>query len=174
MTYSKKTGIILIILIILLFSAAFLLLSLSGCKNDDSPLTEQTFALDTIVTVTFYRERDRAAVKDAISMCRDCEHVFSRTDSGSELSRLNEADRMEVSDSLRTVLQTALDYCRASGGKFDITMGGVSTLYDFSGPSPHVPASEALSEVSPQERRKSSQCCASAHAHTSSPIQFHR
>ena len=140
----KKTIVILLLFSIAVACPFFLF---SGCKNAASPLTEQTFALDTIVTVTFYRERDRAAVQDALALCRDYELVFSRTDSRSELYRLNETDRMEVSDSLRKVLETALDYCRVSGGKFDITMGGVSALYDFSGPAPHVPAPETLSEA---------------------------
>ena len=135
-------------LLIFTIVIATITLLLSGCgKSSISPLTEQTFALDTIISVTFYRERDRAAVQDALALCREYELVFSRTDSGSELYRLNDADCMEVSDDLRTVLETGLHYCEASGGKFDVTMGGVSALYDFSGASPHVPAPEALEDA---------------------------
>ena len=134
-------------LLIFTIVIAALLLPLSGCGRSASALTEQGFLLDTIVTVTFYRERDRAAVQDALALCRDYELVFSRTDSRSELYRLNESDCMEVSDELLTVLQTGLDYWRASGGKFDVTMGGVSALYDFTGAAPRVPESQAVAEA---------------------------
>ena len=144
MLYAKKVVVIFLTFLIVIAAPMIIL---SGCVKSASPLSEQTFALDTIVTVTFYRERDRAAVQEALALCRDYELVFSRTDSRSELYRLNEADRMEVSDGLRTVLETALDYCRASGGKFDVTMGGVSGLYGFSEAAPHAPAPEALAEA---------------------------
>ncbi len=104
-------------------------LLLSGCSAAPAPRTAQTFLLDTLVSVTFYRERDRAAADDALALCGELELVFSRTDSRSELYRLNEAGCAEVSDALLTVLQRALDFCERSGGRFDITMGGVSALY---------------------------------------------
>ena len=123
------------------------LLAFTGCGKSVTPLSEQTFALDTIVTVTFYRERDRAAAQEALALCRDYELVFSRTDSRSELYRLNETDALDASDALRTVLETALNYCRASDGKFDVTMGGVSALYGFSEAAPHAPAPDALADA---------------------------
>ncbi len=119
-------------------------LLLSGCSAAPAPRTAQTFLLDTLVSVTFYRERDRAAADDALALCGELELVFSRTDSRSELYRLNEAGCAEVSDALLTVLQRALDFCERSGGRFDITMGGVSALYDFTGASPHPPEQEAI------------------------------
>lgn len=112
-----------------------------------APQTEQTFLLDTIVSVTYYEDSDRSAVLGALELCQDYELVFSRTDSRSELYRLNESDQMAVSDPLLTVLETALDYCRKSGGKFDITLGGVSALYHFSEEEPHCPAPELLAEA---------------------------
>ena len=125
---------------------AAILLSV-GCSADPAPRTEQSFLLDTLVSVTFYREQDRDAVKEALALCRELELVFSRTDSRSELFRLNDSDGAEVSDALLTVLQRSLDFCERSGGRFDITMGGVSALYDFTGTDPHLPAPEAIASA---------------------------
>lgn len=127
-----------------LLSAVFLL---AGCRADPAPRTEQSFLLDTLVSVTFYREQDRDAVRDALALCRELELVFSRTDSRSELFRLNDQDSAEVSGALLAVLRRSLDFCGLSGGRFDITMGGVSALYDFTGTDPHLPAPEAVSEA---------------------------
>ena len=131
------------------FSALFALLILSaallsGCGTSAEPQTEQAFLLDTLVSVTYYRNSDRDAVLDALSLCRDAELVFSRTDSRSELYRLNECGSMDVSNGLLTVLKTSLDYCAAGGGRFDVTMGGVSELYGFSSTSPRVPEQSEL------------------------------
>ena len=117
-----------------------------GCARTEAK-TEQTFLLDTIVSVTYYKNADREAVLEALSLCREYELIFSRTDFRSELYRLNESGSMEVSDTLCTVLKTALAYCDTSGGAFDVTMGGVSALYGFSDPDPRVPAPDDLAEA---------------------------
>ena len=128
------------------FLTIFFVLSVSGCGQNAAPKTEQAFLLDTVVSVTYYRSGDRAAVLDALALCREYELVFSRTDPDSELYRLNAAGSMTVSPALREVLELALAYCARSGGRYDVTLGGVSALYDFSG-DPHRPDAGALAEA---------------------------
>ena len=137
-----KTAKLIIIIYITIFFAGIA----SGCGKTAEPKTEQAFALDTIVSVTYYDARDREAVLDALALCRIYERVFSRTDPESELSWLNGAGSGMVSPELREVLALALDYCAESGGRYDVTMGAVSALYDFSG-EPHVPEAAALAEA---------------------------
>ena len=110
----------------------------SGCGQKAAPRTEQAFLLDTVVTVTYYSASDREAVLDALALCKTYERVFSRTDPESELFRLNAQGGGLASPELREVLALALDCCEASGGRYDITLGAVSALYDFSG-EPHRP-----------------------------------
>ncbi len=131
----------LIFFITILFAAL-----LPGCGEKAAARTEQAFILDTIVTVTYYREADRAAVLEALDLCRDYELVFSRTDARSELYRLNESGAMSVSPALREVLELALSCCAESGGRYDVTMGAVSALYDFSGDA-HRPDGAALAQA---------------------------
>lgn len=142
MVKRPKTAKIALIIFITIFFAA----NLSACGNSAAPKTEQSFLLDTIVTVTYYRDADRDAVLEALDLCRAYELVFSRTNPASELSRLNTAGSMSVSPALREVLTLALEYCRESGGRFDITLGGVSDLYDFGG-NARRPDDAALAEA---------------------------
>ena len=130
-------------LIIIIYITIFFAGILSGCGKNAEPKTEQAFALDTIVSVTYYEARDREAVLDALALCRLSELVFSRTDPESELTWLNARGGGMVSPELREVLALALEYCEVSGGRYDVTMGAVSALYDFSG-TPHVPEAAAL------------------------------
>ena len=131
---------------LIIFLTIFFAFSLPGCGKTAAARTEQAFALDTVVSVTFYSDADRAAVLDALALCKQYEKTFSRTDPESELYRLNAAGSMAVSPDLREVLALALTYCKESGGRYDVTMGAVSALYDFSGDA-HVPDADALAEA---------------------------
>ena len=130
-----------LLLVIYLTSCGFL------PENEPKKLSRSELCLDTVVTVTLYGSADETLLDECFSLCRDYELIFSRTDPASELYRLNAAGSMEVSDALREVLAAALDYCALSGGKFDITMGSVSSLYGFSSDTPTVPSPEALSKA---------------------------
>ena len=132
--------------IIIIYITIFFAAIASGCGKNPSARTEQAFLLDTVVTVTYYDPADRNAVLDALALCGEYELVFSRTKPESELYRLNAAGSMTVSPELREVLALALDFCAVSGGRYDITLGAVSALYDFSG-MPHVPEDAVLAEA---------------------------
>ena len=78
-----------------------------------------------------------ARLDAALEACRDrClffEHVFSRTRDDSDISRAHAAAPAPVVVAPETagLARAALGYCRASGGRFDITMGTVTSLWDF-------------------------------------------
>lgn len=89
----------------------------------------------------------------ALCACRDrClffEHAFSRTRPDSDIARAHAASPQPVPVSPETadLIRRALFYCAASEGCFDITMGTVTSLWDF-----HVgvvPSSLALSRALP-------------------------
>ena len=131
---------------LIIFITIFFALLLPACGQKRDAKTEQRFLLDTIVTVTYYDDADRDAVLAALDLCREYELVFSRTDPDSELYRLNAAGTMAVSPALREVLALALEYCARSGGRYDVTMGAVSALYDFGG-NAHRPDGAELAEA---------------------------
>lgn len=127
---------------------ALLVLLLGGCRAEEAaPQQVQGFALDTLITVTAYGKADPAVLQGCLGLCSEYELVFSRTNEDSELYRLNAAGGGTVSEPMREVLETALRYCALSGGRFDITMGGVSALYGFSSQTPPVPTEAELAEA---------------------------
>lgn len=132
---------------LIIFLTMISLLFLPACEKKDEPKTVRSFLLDTVVSVTYYAEADRAAAEEALDLCRRMESVFSRTQPGSELYRLNESGSMTVSDELLAAVTLALDFSRATGGRFDPTMGAVSALYAFSSDSPACPDAGALKEA---------------------------
>ena len=125
-----------------------LVICLTGCgeidKNSTKKVSHTGFYLDTVVTVSTYGYEDTGIIDECLKLCSEYELIFSRTDERSELYRLNDCGSMEVSDHLLSVLKTALEYCRISDGRFDISMGAISAMYNFSSESPSLPSPEAL------------------------------
>ncbi len=94
-------------------------------------ISDTDFLFDTVVTLSINGTQDQ--LQQAMERCQYFEGIFSRTVEGSDIWRINEADGapVEVSQETADIITKALDYCEASGGLFDITIGSVSSLWDF-------------------------------------------
>ncbi len=121
---------------------------LTGCRRTlSSPITEQAFSLDTIISISAYETLDgdysgqktKAAVKEVISDCEAYEDIFSMQKEGSALWNLNAGLTDQVPWQLADCLQTALNYSSMSGGAFEVSIGAVSRLWDFTSDNPAVP-----------------------------------
>lgn len=124
-------------------------LLLSGCggQEEDQIVQAGAFLLDTSVSVRIYEGGDRDTAQSALDLCANYEKVFSRTDPDSELYRLNHREITQVSDELAQVIALGLDYGRRTGGAFDITMGAVSELWDFTGEAPALPDASEVARL---------------------------
>ena len=130
-----------------------MIIAQSGCGRDvinktADPVTDDNYYLDTVCTISIYEILDtdgRAvpasenteAAQDAIDLawekCAELDKKLSRTLDASEISKLNSAggEWTEVSDDTAELVAMGLDYSELSGGAFDITIGGVTDLWDF-------------------------------------------
>ena len=128
------------VIIICIFAAVFY------CRRP-SPISKTTFALNTAVTITLYGNYDESLIDACFDLCRQYELIFSRTDERSELYRLNASRSMEVSDELLELIKISLYYGELSDGKLDITIGEVSSMWNFQTDSPALPDSAELEEA---------------------------
>lgn len=129
----------------LIFTLTVLLFfSLTSCalnpNTQGEKFTETGFYLDTVISLTVYSADDAELLDDCLAICGEYEKIFSRTDPESELYKLNSQGSMEVSPQLLELLESALHYCRLSGGRFDLSMGAVSDMYGFSSENPVLPS----------------------------------
>ncbi len=151
----------------------FALCAAFGCAPAMEKAERVGFALDTAVSITIYGQSDTEA-KYALDTCfaaiESYEKKWSRTRPNSEISRLNELGRMivltpEISGIENTeayfsargeafnpidmdtaaLIREAVRLCEASGGAFDITIGGVSELWDFK--EKHVPNGKEIEKA---------------------------
>lgn len=75
----------------------------------------------------------QSVIDGAVELCNRYEQLFSRTIETSDVARINAAGgaAVEVAPETAELISKALAYCEASEGRFDITIGAVSELWDF-------------------------------------------
>lgn len=104
-----------------------------GARGDvtPQPITGSTFAFDTYCTFTVYG--DDGAPAKLSQACARYDKLFDLYDETSDIARINASAGAAVDVDPETIelLRRALDFCASAPGLFDITIGSVSTLWDF-------------------------------------------
>lgn len=139
-------------------SAGILLILAVGCllafylrRTQIQPVSATSFKLNTIVKITLYDSDDRELLNEAMSLCDKYEAIFSRTLPSSELYQLNQGSLpaqnqfYKISDSLTELISLGLHYSQLSDGAFDLSIGSVSSLWDFTSGEKNIPSSEEIS-----------------------------
>ena len=119
--------------------------------NTDTSISDTAFKLNTVVTVKLYDSADEKLLSEVMELCDKYENIFSRTLPSSELYQLNHGQLPQedgffcISPEMTELISTALSYCEKSDGAFDITIGPVSSLWDFTSGEKIVPSDEEIS-----------------------------
>ncbi len=142
-SFAKKTMVAVIL-------AVSVIITQTGCGNKEVSRTE--FCLDTMCTITVYGMPEDEAediIEAAFDQIERYEGLMSRTIEGSDVYNINNSGGrpVKVSDDTAEVISQGIYMGEISGGKFDITIGGVTELWDFTGEDPAVPDSSAVSEA---------------------------
>lgn len=140
--------------ILLLLAAA---LCLGGCRQKGGyPISQSSFLLNTFVNITiydsscFWTSEAKEALEGSIALCGQYEQLLSRTIESSDIYRINHRKagerEIEVDEETARVIEKGLEYGRISGGKLDITIEPLSSLWNFTGEDPHVPDQKEIQE----------------------------
>lgn len=113
--------------IFLLLSAAFLLFT--GCESTQERITKQSFAFDTVISITADK-KDKEHINKALGMCNEYELIFSRTNPKSELYKINNLSVSTLSPHMENVLNFSLDFSEKTQGAFDITVAPLCALWN--------------------------------------------
>lgn len=137
-------------------SSAFLVLillflSLTACSSPpaNEQLSVSGIYFDTVIKIDAWGVK-ASILEECKTLCEDYENRFSKEIETSEISQINSASGrpVTVSDETIELLEKALYYCELSGGKFDITIAPVSTLWNFDENHEGIlPEQEALEEA---------------------------
>ncbi len=145
--YKKKSKVLLLLLMLSLL--------LSGCSLSEQSVSRSGFYFDTIITITLYGTEDEGYIDECFAMAEHYEALFSAQDEDSDVSRINAAEGafVTVDEETLALLAIGISYGDLSNGKFDITIGTLSDLWDISGLSENLSSEnkEADASVLPTE-----------------------
>ena len=138
-------AILSLILIVLVLAAVMLS---CGFPAAVTPISEDDFVLDTVSTITVYDSRDAEHLKECFDLCRSYENILSRTISTSDIYLLNMRSSDTASATALELIADSLKYCELSGGRLDIALGAVTSLWDFTSEDAHtLPDAYSLSSA---------------------------
>lgn len=133
------------VLAVLLVAAVFALL-FAQKRSRPYPMTEKTgIAMDTVVGCKLYGA-PAGAEAAALNVVSTLENAISRYKKGSDVWTLNETGSVKSS-----LLPALLEQCRPleeqSGGRFDLTVGPLSTLWGFGSEDARLPAQSEIDKA---------------------------
>lgn len=151
MLNKTKISKILLILSILGLSSS-LALGLSSCQLKSEsilkdPITVRDFKLDTYVSVSIYDNVDSSIARSTIDLCDKYENIFSMQKDTSVLWQVNHNKTTTIPADLGKAIKIALNYSNKTDGAFQITIGGVSSLWDFSSGKKIIPDENSIKEA---------------------------
>ncbi len=117
-----------------LLLCTFLCLNLlQGCGTQ-TEISKSGFYFDTIIQIQLYGTNDETYIKECFKLAEKYENLFSNTIEDSDISRINENAGKFVTVDPETValIEKGIAYGELSMGKFDITIGKLSELWNFS------------------------------------------
>lgn len=153
MVSSKRSALFFFIFIVLILAVFSLFYARRQPDSQTEPVTATAFKLNTVVTITLYDSEDQELLDQAMELCDHYEKIFSRTLPESELYRLNagtlpqEDGAFIISDTLADLINEGLRYSELSGGTFDISIGPVSSLWDFTSGSSVIPDEDDVKDA---------------------------
>ena len=127
---------------LLAFFLFFCSFSFVGCGRSKEPVSKSDFYFNTVITITLYGEENASYIDDCFKLASHYENLFSNTIADSDISKINNAGGtpVTVDDDTIELLQKGIYYGDLSLGQFDITIGKLSSLWDFPNNSGTVPS----------------------------------
>lgn len=129
---------------ILLVTVCMLLVS---CSGEEQTAHNEAFAMDTFVTVTANGKNAGSAAELAIERIRELEGIWSVTDSGSDIYRINHEGSGEVHEETAELIDFSVGISAASQGAFDITLYPILREWGFTGEEYKIPDDRRISEL---------------------------
>ncbi len=135
----------------LILSIAFLsFTACSGPRSDDrAAYSESFFAMDTYMTITAYGANAEHGLIQAENRIAELEGLWSVTDAGSDIYKINHSGGQPVAVSADTeeVVSFALDMAERTDGALEPTIYPVLTAWGFTTGENHIPSENEIAEL---------------------------
>lgn len=108
----------------------------TGCTNPNASASKSGFYFDTIIQITLYGTTKETYIDNCFALAKKYENLFSNTIETSDVSRINanagSGTYTKVDPETLSLIKEGISYGDLSGGAFDITIGNLSDLWNFS------------------------------------------
>ena len=130
-----------------------LIITQTACSSEPETVSRQNYLLDTTCNIIVYNTGNKLsekvankAIDDAYELCAELDKTLSKTVEVSDVSKINSAGGqwVQVSDYTAELLKSGLKYAEMTDGRFDITVGRLTDLWDFHAAEPQLPKKKAL------------------------------
>ena len=113
---------------------AFLAVTCSGCSSPNAKISKSDFYFDTVITITLYQTNDASIIDECFQLADYYEKLLSNKIEESDISKINAAAGSYVTckDETIEILKKSITYSEASSGAFDVTIGKLCDLWNFS------------------------------------------
>lgn len=123
----------------------------TGCGNKE-PVSKSDFCLDTACKITIYdmsKSEAEEILNKTYEEIRRYENLLSKTIKDSDIYNINNAGgkSVKISEETAEVINLGIKIGDISKGAFDITIGGVTDLWDFKSENPEVPEADRITEA---------------------------
>lgn len=125
----KKKIYILLFITLILFTT-----SCNSLTTNSQPISKTDFYFDTVISITIYEKDKEYLIDECFNICKEHENIFSKTIKDSDISKINNSKGTPTNISPDTfqLITRGLNYSSLTNGVFDITIGSISELWDFS------------------------------------------
>jgi thiamine biosynthesis lipoprotein len=124
-------------------------LSMSSCKKNEEPISKSGTYFDTVITITLYDPNQEDVIDGCFKLAQKYEDYFSTTNPESDIAKINSANGNPVnvhSDTI-DIIKKGIYYSSLTDGKFDITVGKLSKLWQNAIKTSTVPADSDIKEA---------------------------
>lgn len=120
-----------------------------GCERQGSATSfGEDWLLNTHCSIAIYEEGKEELIRQTFVHARELENQLSRTISSSDIGRFNTSEKgCELGELTYRIVQNSLKYAEITGGRFDVSVGALTELWNFSADEPSVPAAAAIAEA---------------------------
>lgn len=115
-------------------------------NNISKDYSKEFFAMDTYMTVTAYGENGEKAVSAAEKKVKELDKKLNAEDKESEIYSLNKNGNAALSEDAACVLDSALQYWKATEGAFNPAMRPLMSLWGFTSGNYNVPLKAEINQ----------------------------
>lgn len=132
----KITAVITAVMVILLTAVVVFFVSDAFYKTDE----HFGYSMGSEIIVVFDRGNNKEIADTLFSRINNLDTKgISRKSADSEIYALNKNGSHELSEEILGYMKQAADICETSGGALDVTIGGLSSLWDFDSSNSMIP-----------------------------------